>query len=123
MLFDVTGNGCDEAGDAALHVHRAATVHHAVFDGGGKGRVFPVAFIAGRHDVGMAREHQVRAVARLARIEVFDIGRAFIAEDGPLHRKPHRLQHRFQCRQRAAFGGRYGWAADEGGEIFGGIDG
>lgn len=84
--------------------------------------MLPVVFIAGRNDVRVAGKHQMRSVAGFAGIEVFDVGRAVFAEDGPFNGKAHWFQHRFQRRQRAAFGRRYGWAADEGGEIFGGID-
>ena len=82
----------------------------------------PRCLVAGRHDVGVAGKHQMRAVAGTARIEVFDVGRAALGKDRALDRKAERLQHRFEHVQRAAFGGRHRRAADQGGEVFGGID-
>lgn len=82
MLFDVAGNRGHETGDAAFHVHRATAIHHAVLDFCGKGRVLPVLFIAGRHDIGVACEHQMWPIAGFAGIEIFNIGRVVIAENG-----------------------------------------
>src|SRR5690606_33810028 len=75
LFGDVTGDGCDEAGNAALHVDRAAPVHETVGYLGGKGWMRPCRLVANRHDVGVTGEHQVRAVAGQARVEVLDVRR------------------------------------------------
>ena len=118
---DVARGGGDEAGDAALHVDRAAAVHLALVDVGREGRMRPGRLVADRNDVGMAGEHQMRPVAGSAGIEVFDIRRAVLREDRAFDREAERLQHRLQRRERAAFGRRDRGAADERCEIFGGI--
>ena len=116
------GNRGDEAGDAALHVDCAAAVHLAVLDGGGEGRVRPGCLVTDGNDIRMAGKHQVRPVARTARIEVFDIGRAGLRKDRPLDRKTERSQHVAKGRQRTGILRRHRSAADEGGEICDGID-
>ena len=83
--------------------------------------MFPVTLMARRHDIGVAGKHQMSAVSGFTRIEVFDVRRAFFSEDGALNGKAHWLKHRFECRKRAAFSGRYGRTADESGEVIGGI--
>ena len=57
---EIIERGGDEAGDAALHVDRAAAVEHAVGDVAGKRRVRPFRLVAGRHHVGMPGEHEMR---------------------------------------------------------------
>jgi hypothetical protein len=54
------------AGEAALHVHGAAAVDPAVPDGRVPGRRRPAGFIADRHHVDVAVEHEVAAGARAA---------------------------------------------------------
>ncbi|MDT4859655.1 hypothetical protein FQZ97_941740 [compost metagenome] len=121
MLFDMTCNGCDKAGNTTFHVDGAATIHNAVFNGCREGRMLPVGFIAWRHNISVASKHQMSAIARLARIEVFNVWRAFIGEDRALDGKAHRCKHAFKCRQRAAFSGRNRRAANESGKVFGRI--
>ena len=120
-FVDMARHRGDEAGNAALHVDGAAAIHLAVGDLGGEGRMRPGGFVAGRHHVGVAGEHQMRAVAGAPRIEVLDVRRAVFRKHRPLDGKAERLQHLLQRAQRTAFGGRHGGAADEGGEVFGGV--
>ncbi len=68
--------------------------------GGAEGRQRPGRFVAHRHHIGMAGEHQMRAVARLPCIEVLDIRRAVFREGRPVGRKTHRREHFGQRRQR-----------------------
>ena len=90
-------------------------------DRGGEGRMRPRRLVADRHHVGVAGKHQMRPVAGAAGVEVLDVGRAVLGEDRPLDREAERLQHRFQRRQRAALGRRDRRAADQRGEVLGGI--
>ena len=112
----------EEAGDAALHVDRAASVHLAVGDLGGEGRMRPGRFVTHRHHIGVAGKHQMRAVARQPRVKVFDVGRAVFRKDRALDIEAQRLQHGLERRQHTALGRRHRRAADEGSEIGGGID-
>ena len=50
----------DEGGDAALHVDRAAAMDEAAVDLAREGRMGPAGRVAGRHDVDMAGEDEVR---------------------------------------------------------------
>ena len=68
----------DVAGDAALHVARAAPVDAAVLDRGRPGIVAPALAVADRDHVGMAVEQQ-RAAAARALPGGDDVGAAFIA--------------------------------------------
>ena len=52
--------GCDRAGDAALHVDRAAAVERVVNDLGCERRSRPCRLVAGRHHVGVAGEDEMR---------------------------------------------------------------
>ena len=91
--------GGEEGGDAALHVDRAAAIDHAVLDRRGEGRMAPASRIAGRHDVGMAGEDEMRRAGAEGREEILDIRRAGLAEDGPLDGETRRLAERFPGRR------------------------
>ena len=103
----------DLASDGALHVHGAAAVQHAVSDVGGKRRVRPRFGVAGRHNVGVAGEHQMRPARADPGVEVFDVGGAGLRERHPVHREARPLERRFQKAQRAAFGRRDRRAAQQ----------
>src|SRR5262249_17028066 len=51
--------GRDLAGNRAFHVDGAAAIENAVDDLGGERRLSPARRVAGRHDVGMAGEHEM----------------------------------------------------------------
>src|SRR5450759_4578780 len=63
---EIFGRREQRAGEAALHVHGAAAVDPAVPDGRVPGRRRPAGFIADRHHVDVAVEHEVAAGARAA---------------------------------------------------------
>jgi hypothetical protein len=111
----------DETGDAALHVDGAATEHLALCDLGGERRMRPRGLVTDRHHVCVPGEHQMRPVAGAARIEVFDIGRASFRKHRALDGKAEWLQHCLQRAQGSTFGRRDGGAADQGGQICGGV--
>jgi hypothetical protein len=66
-------HGRESAGNAAFHVDGAAPVHLAAGNLAGKWRMLPGLFVARRHDIGVARENQIRRGRADARIEVLDI--------------------------------------------------
>jgi hypothetical protein len=73
-------DGCDAAGDAALHVDRAAAIEKTVLHLAGERAERPRGFIAGRHHVGMAGKGDVRRFSPDAGVEVVDIGGAGFGE-------------------------------------------
>jgi hypothetical protein len=101
------------ARDGAFHVGGAAAIQQTARDVGAKRRVRPGCFVAGRHHVGVAREHEMRAPASDAGVEILDIGRAGLAESDAIHREAGARQHARQIGQRAALGRRHRGAADE----------
>ena len=110
---EIIESGRDEAGDAALHVDRAAAVNLVVRDLAAKGRMLPGRLVARRHDVGMTGEHQIGLFAADARIEVFDRRRAGLGKRHAMHRKAGFRQHILQIGERAAFLRRHRAAADK----------
>ena len=64
----------DAAGDAALHVDRAAAVQQAVLHLAGERAMRPGGFVARRHHVGMAGKGDVRRFSADAGIEIVDVG-------------------------------------------------
>ena len=123
MLFDVTGNRCDEAGDTALHVDSAATIHLAARNFRGKGRMAPGSFIAHRYDIGMTGKHQMRSIGAKARVEIFHVRRAIFGRDHPVYRKAERREQVIEQAERPAFCRRDRRAVDECGKIGDGIGG
>ena len=101
------------AGDAALHVDGAAPEQFAVLDDGGERIVPPAARIAGRHHVGVAGEEKVRTADAEAGVEIVDVRRAGLGEDGPMHLEAGIAQHLPDEGERAAFRRRDGGAADQ----------
>ena len=121
VLLDDAGERGYETGDAALHVDGAATIHVARHDACRKGRLRPFPVVAGRHDVGMAGEHQVAAGAAEPGVEVLDVRRAVLRKDGALDGGAERCHLPFQDAERACLVRRNGGAADQFGEVGGGI--
>ena len=103
----------DAAGDAALHVDRAAAVEKTVLDVAGERAVGPGAFVAGRHHVGMPGKGDVRGAVAEAGIEVVDIGGAGLAEGDAMHLETGGLQDGFEYAERAGVGRGYRGAAEE----------
>ena len=117
VLFDVAGDGGDEAGDAALHVDGAAAEHLPPGNLRAERVMRPGGCIADGHDVRMAGEHQVRSLCADAGIEVLDIGRIGLRRDHAFHHEAEGLQHGGKRGQRTALGWSHRGAADERGEI------
>ena len=106
-------HGGECAGDAALHVDRAAAVELAVRHFAGKRRMCPGLFVARRYHVGMAGEHEMRRGIADAGIEILHVVRAGLAERHAVHREAGRLQGAFEELERAAFRRRDGTAAQQ----------
>ena len=71
-----------ERRDAAFHVGGAAAVQQAVADLGTNGSLCPGLARAGRHDVGMAEQHQRRRAAAVRRPQVVDVAEAQVLACG-----------------------------------------
>ena len=95
--------GGERAGDAALHVDRAAAVELAVGDRAGEGRMLPCRLVARRHHVGMSGEHQVGRGAADAGVEILHIVGARLLEGHAEHGEAGGLEHTFEIIERAAF--------------------
>ena len=65
-----------DAGDAALHVDRAAAIEDAVRDLAGKRRMRPARCVARRHHIGMACKDEMRRAGADRREQVLDVRRA-----------------------------------------------
>ena len=61
------------AGDAALHVDRAAAIEETVLHFAGERAERPCGFVTGRHHVGMAGKGDVRPFRADAGVEIVDI--------------------------------------------------
>ncbi len=90
------------ASDGALHVDRAAAVERVAHDLAGKGRMGPVLLGAGRHHVGVAGEHEMRARVADARIEVFDRRGPGLGEHDAMDGKARAFQDVLDQSERAA---------------------
>ena len=106
-------HGGDRAGDAALHVDGAAAVQHAVLHLARERRQRPCRLVAGRHHVGVAREHKVRSLRADPRKKVVDVGGARLGEGDAMHVKARVAEQPLQHAERAGVGGRDGGAADQ----------
>ena len=89
------------AASAALHIGGAAAIKHAAFDFGREGRMPPGRLVARRHDIGMAREADVRRAGADAGIEVVHVGRAVLAEGKPVAYKARGRKLALQIAERA----------------------
>ena len=73
IVSEILQHRRDAAGDAALHVDRAAAIEEAVLDVAGERAVAPCGFIAGRHHIGMPGKGDVRGSAANTGIEIVDV--------------------------------------------------
>ena len=105
--------GGDEAGDAALHVDRAAPIEFFASNLAGERQMAPRRLIARRHDVGMAGEHEIGFFGADPREQIFDRRGAGLGEGRAMNGKPRFRQHPLQIRERPALLGRNRAAADE----------
>ncbi len=103
VLLEMVEHGGDRAGDAALHVDRAAAVKLAVVDLGRERRMAPARLVARRHHVGVAGDDEIGRFRAKPRIEVFDVGGARLAEGHAVDGETGRLQRLFENAKRAAF--------------------
>lgn len=87
MRGDEFLDGGDEGGAGGLHVGSAATIEHAILDGGLEGRRVPFIHGASRHDIGMTSKYQQRAVIATSCIEV-----VYFTETHALNSEAERLQ-------------------------------
>ncbi len=101
------------AGDAALHVDRAAAIQEAVLDLAGERAERPGGLVAGRHHVGVAGEGDVRRFGADAGVEIVDVGGARFAEGDAMHLEAGVFQQALEDAERAGIGGGDGRAADE----------
>ena len=105
--------GRDRAGDGALHVDRAAAVERVADDLAGKRRARPGGLVAGRNDVGVAGEHQMRRAGADAGVEIVHRRSAGLGKGDAVDGETCARQHAFQQRKRAALGRRHRRAAHE----------
>src|SRR6266702_55037 len=103
----------DRAGDATLHVDRAAAVQKTVLHFARERTDAPGALVAGRHHVGVAGEGDVRAVSADPRIEIVDVGSACFRERHAVTSEAGCDKRFFEHAQRAGVGRCYRGAADE----------
>ena len=101
------------AGDGALHVDGAAAVERVAHDLAGERRMRPFRFLARRHHVGVAGEHEMRALGADAGVEVFHRRRAGFLERDAVDREARVPQQRLDQAQCTAFRRRDRWAAQE----------
>src|ERR1041385_9099417 len=94
----------DAAGNAALHVDRAAAVEKAVFDLAGEGAVTPRALVARRHHIGVTGEGKMRRGAADAGVEIFDVRDTRLAEGDAVHVEAGILQQILEHAAPAAAG-------------------
>ena len=78
-----------------------------------KGRMLPGRFVARRHHVGVAGQHEIGLGGADAGVKIFNVVRAWLREGHAVHGEARRLQGRLQKRQRAAFRRRHRRTAHE----------
>ncbi len=105
---EIVQYGGNRAGDATLHVHRAAAIEHAVLDVPGECAVGPCRFVTGGHHVGVPREGDVRRLRADACIEIVDVGRAGFGEGDAMHLEPGIAEQLLQYAERARVCRRHG---------------
>ena len=98
---------------AALHVDRAAPIERVTDDRAGERAVGPALLVAWRHHVDMAGEDEGGSGGPDAGVEVLDVGRAVLAEHGPVDLKSRRLERRLDDAERTGRVRRHGSAADQ----------
>ncbi len=105
--------GGHRAGDAALHVHGAASEQETVLGLAGERRLRPRRLVARRHHIGVAGEDDMRRAGSDARIEVVDVGGARFAEGDAMGGKARCFQHGIDHPQRAGIGRRHRGATNQ----------
>ena len=113
VVGEILQHGRDAAGDAALHVDRAAAIEKAVLHLAGERAERPCGFVAGRHHVGMAGKGDVRRFGPDAGVEIVDVGGAGFAEGDAVHVEAGVFQQALEHAERAGIGRGDGRAADE----------
>ena len=103
----------DAAGDAALHVDRAAAIEKTVLDLAGERAERPCGFVTGRHHVGMSGKGDVRRFSPDAGVEVVDIGCAGLGEGHAVAGEAGCGERLFKHPQGTGVGRGYRGAADE----------
>ncbi len=103
----------EHAGDAALHVHGAAPIEHAVGDGTGERPTAPGGGIARRHHVGMAGKQQAWATRADPGVEILDVGRPVSGENRTGDGKSRLGEHPVDQGEGATLLGSDGGAAQE----------
>src|SRR6266568_2314555 len=94
----------DAAGNAALHVDRAAAIEKAVLHLARERAMGPRALISRRHYVGMPGKSDMRGSVADACIEVVDIGSAGFAEGDAMHLEAGGAEDLFEHAKRACIG-------------------
>ena len=110
---EMVEHGGDAGRDAAFHVDGAAAVERAVDDLAGEGRMRPRRFVAGRHDVGVAGEHQMRRAVADAGVEILHVRRADVRKGHAMHGEAGGAERLLQHGERAAFRRRHRRTAQE----------
>ena len=113
LAAEMIEHGGERAGDAALHVDRAAAIELAAGDRAGERRMLPRRLVARRHHVGMAGEHQMGRGGADAGVEILHVVGARLAEGHAVHGEAGGLEHAFEKGERAAFLRRDGTAAQQ----------
>ena len=113
IVGEILQHGGDAAGDAALHVDRAAAIEEAVLHFARERAVRPCGFVAGRHHVGMSGKGDVRRAVADAGVEIVDVGCAGLAEGDAVHLEAGVLQQTLEDAERTGIGGGDRRAADE----------
>ena len=112
--------GGDGRGEAALHVAGAAAPDHPLGDRRAERVEPPPGGIAGRHDVGMAGENEMRRPRPDARVEIVDARRAGLGERDDLGGKARLGEEVAQIGQGAVVGRGHRAAGDQpGGDLDG----
>lgn len=96
-------HGGECAGDAALHVDRAAAIKLTAGDRACERRMLPRFLVARRHHIGMPGEHQIGRGAADAGVEILDVVGAGFVEGHAMHGEAGGLEHAFEIVERAAF--------------------
>src|SRR5207237_5412921 len=111
--------GSDEGGDRALHVDRTAAAQHAVAQCRAERVERPLLGGAGRHDIGVPGETQIRAAAAPARVKVRDRLVTLLGEGQRVTGEAEVFEPRRDDAERAFVLRRYARAADQlGGERY-----
>src|SRR5437899_9532080 len=73
VVVQILQHRSDAAGDAALHVDRAAAIEETVLDLAGERAVRPRRLVAGRYHIGMSGKGDVRRLGADPGVEIVDV--------------------------------------------------